>query len=118
MSRQSIDSAQTFVLDRAANVGRRAPYSRRSQMELQIEVLHAVYRGRDSPSRIVYAANLSYDRVLKCIRFLEERGLIAKKDDGQGSPRYRVTQKGAEVIGHFARIRSALASTAKASPQT
>ncbi|MCJ7608544.1 winged helix-turn-helix domain-containing protein [Candidatus Bathyarchaeota archaeon] len=79
MSRQTIDSPQTIVLGRAAMVGRRAPYARRSQMELQVEVLHAIYRGRDSPSRIVYAANLSYDRVLKCIRFLEERSLIAKR---------------------------------------
>jgi len=116
MSRQTIDSPQTIVLGRAARVGRRAPYARRSQMELQVEVLHAIYRGRDSPSRIVYAANLSYDRVLKCIRFLEERSLIAKKEGEQGSPRYRVTEKGTEVIGHFTRIRSALASTAKTSP--
>jgi predicted transcriptional regulator len=38
---------------------------RRSRIELYVDILHAITNGRESPARIVYAANLSYDRVVK-----------------------------------------------------
>jgi predicted transcriptional regulator len=50
---------------------------RRSRLELYLDVLKAIHQGRQAPSRVVYAANLSYDRVINCINFLIDQNLIA-----------------------------------------
>jgi len=79
---------------------------RRSRVELYIDVLRAIYNGRRSPSRIVYTANLSYDRVMRCIDFLEEQGLIQRAEDEK--KRYMVTEKGRDVIQYFSEVETAL----------
>ena len=83
------------------------PKYRRSRIELYVDVLMAIYNGRRSPSRIVYAANLSYDRVMKCINFLEEQGLVLKAEDEKRKS-YTVTDRGKEVIKYFNEIETAL----------
>jgi predicted transcriptional regulator len=83
------------------------PNFRRSKIELYVDVLRAVYNGRRSPSRVVYAANLSYDRVMKCIDFLLEQGLV-KRIDEEERKRYVVTERGKEVVRYFDEVESAL----------
>ena len=81
---------------------------RRSRIELLVDVLRAIYKGRRSPSRVVYAAKLSYDRVVKHITFLEEQGLIQRLE-GQ-KKRYEITGRGADVIKYFDEIETNLFS--------
>jgi len=80
---------------------------RRSKIELYIDVLRAVYNGRGSPSRIVYAANLSYDRVIRCIDFLEEQGLLQRIEE-EKKKRYMATERGKEVIQYFSEVETSL----------
>lgn len=79
---------------------------RRSRIELLVDVLRAIYKGRRSPSRVVYAARLSYDRVVKYITFLEEQGLVQRLE-GQ-KKRYEITGRGADVIKYFDEIETNL----------
>ena len=80
---------------------------RRSRIELYIDVLQSIANGRESPSRIVYAANLSYDRVIKCLEFLEQQSLIQRVENTK-KRRYKVMPKGVEVIRYFNEVHSAL----------
>lgn len=79
---------------------------RRSRIELYVDVLRAIHNGRKSPSRVVYSANLSYDRVTRCIDFLEEQGLV-ERSEGKKKV-YAVTEKGKEVIKYFDEVENSL----------
>jgi predicted transcriptional regulator len=79
---------------------------RRSKIELYVDVLRAILNGRKSPSRIVYAANLSYDRVIRCINFLEEQGLVQKLDEVKKG--YTATDRGREIVQYFDEIETKL----------
>lgn len=83
------------------------PTYRRSRIELYVDVLRAIYNGRVSPSRIVYAANLSYDRVVRCLKFLEDQDLV-QKVEGIKKKRYRITERGCEVIKYFNEVETYL----------
>lgn len=80
---------------------------RRSRIELYVDILQAITNGRESPARIVYAANLSYDRVVKCLEFLEEQGLIQRSAETK-KRRYKITSKGMDVVRYFAEVQTAL----------
>jgi len=55
---------------------------------------------------MVYAANLSYDRVIRCVNFLEEQGLVEKVEgDRKG---YVVTDRGKEVVQYFDEVETSL----------
>jgi predicted transcriptional regulator len=80
---------------------------RRSRVELYVDILQAIANGRESPARIVYAANLSYDRVVKCLDFLEEQSLIQRSSDTD-KRRYKVMSKGMDVLRYFGVVQTAL----------
>ncbi len=79
---------------------------RRSRIELYVDVLRAIDNGRRSPSRMVYAANLSYDRVIRCLNFLEEQSLI-QRIEGKDK-RFTMTERGREVIKYFDEVETSL----------
>jgi predicted transcriptional regulator len=79
---------------------------RRSRIELYVDILQAIANGRESPARIVYAANLSYDRVVRHLSFLTEQKL-ADRIEGK-KKRFRITERGLEVIRYFKEVEAAL----------
>lgn len=79
---------------------------RRSRIELCIDVLRAIYDGRRSPSHVVYAANLSYDRVTRYINYLEDKGLVQRITDKRKM--YEITERGREVIHQFDDVEASL----------
>lgn len=81
---------------------------RRSRIELYVDILQAIANGRESPAKIVYAANLSYDRVIKCLNFLEEQNLVQRVENAKKKRRYSITSKGMDVIRYFTEVQSAL----------
>jgi len=81
---------------------------RRSRIELYVDILQAIANGRESPAKVVYAANLSYDRVIKCIAFLEEQNLVQRTENANKKRRYKITPKGMEVVRYFTEVQSAL----------
>lgn len=83
-------------------------------MELYIDVLRAINNGRKSPSKIVNYANLSYDRVIKCVNFLEEKTLVKSIDNTR--KRYAVTDKGKEVLYYFENIKRNMMLPSKEMP--
>ena len=80
---------------------------RRSRIELYVDVLRAIANGRESPARIVYAANLSYDRVVRSLNFLAEQELVIKNIEGK-KKRYAITEKGMDVVRYFNEVETAI----------
>jgi len=78
--------------------------TRRSKLDIQLEVLKAVRAGVDKPTRIMYASNISWNPVKKILDRLVDRGLLSViTDNGETRPkrRYQITEKGISVITYF-----------------
>jgi predicted transcriptional regulator len=74
----------------------------RSQMKIYVDIMRVIQReeNRAKPTRILYGANLSYDRLLKHLDELKTLGVIeeiVESDDRF----YGLTQKGIEFLNQF-----------------
>ena len=88
--------------------------TRRSQMEILLDILEAVAGGRQKPTHIMYRANLSWSRLTKHLDLLSRQGLLVKAEvDGT---LYRITQRGKEVLEYSNRVRSELHARKRAFP--
>ena len=56
------------------------------------------------PTRILYGANLSHDRLVKYLEELESLGVI--QEAGTEDKVYSLTQKGTEFLNNFRRVES------------
>jgi predicted transcriptional regulator len=79
----------------------------RSQMRIYVDIMRVIQRedNRAKPTRILYGANLSHDRLLKYLEELKSHGVIeevANEDDRF----YTLTQKGIEFMNQFRAIES------------
>lgn len=77
----------------------------RSQMRIYVDVMRVIQRedNRAKPTRILYGANLSHDRLIKYLEELKTLGVIeevANEDDRF----YKLTQKGIEFLNQFRAI--------------
>jgi len=76
----------------------------RSQMRIYVDIMRVIQRenNRAKPTRILYGANLSHDRLLK---YLEELKTLDVIEETDGDERlYNLTQKGIEFLNEFIRI--------------
>ena len=77
---------------------------RRSKLELQLIILSAIEDGVDKPTRIMYAANMSWKPVQKILSRLVEQGLIVVMTNSkreQSKRRYVITEKGSKILTFF-----------------
>jgi len=82
---------------------------RRSKLEIMLKVLEAVREGVDKPTRIMYAANMSWNPTQEVLARLVEDGLIRVTEEPGGrrkKNRYEITEKGANVIRYFHGMKS------------
>ena len=78
--------------------------SRRSKLDIQLEVLKAVREGVDKPTRIMYSANMSWNPVRKILDSLVKGGLLSVISNTVGNRakrRYEITEKGVSVLNYF-----------------
>jgi predicted transcriptional regulator len=70
----------------------------RSKLKIYIDILLAVEaEGNAKPTRVLYRANLSYDRLTKYLDELIARGLL-QENHASESRYYAITKKGKEFI--------------------
>ncbi len=77
---------------------------RRSKLEIMLTVLGAVKSGIDKPTRIMYAANMSWNPTQKILKKLVLEGhleVIEEPSIQRAKKRYIITEKGASVIRYF-----------------
>jgi predicted transcriptional regulator len=74
----------------------------RSQMRIYVDIMRVVQREENhaKPTRILYGANLSHDRLVKHLDELKALGVIEEVPDGDDRF-YRLTQKGIEFMNQF-----------------
>ena len=79
---------------------------RRSKLEATLTILSAIMDGVDKPTRIMYAANMSWKPTQRILSHLVEQGLILEvlNTKGRQSRRlYQITEKGEKVLDYFER---------------
>jgi predicted transcriptional regulator len=84
---------------------------RRSQLEIRLNILSAVRDGVDKPTRIMYAANMSWKPVQRILSHLVEQGLLEVRmntESRQSKKRYALTDKGANVLDYFEKAKEIL----------
>ncbi len=74
----------------------------RSQMRIYVDVMRVIQRedNRAKPTRILYGANLSHDRLLKYLEELKTLGVIEEVVN-ENDRFYKLTQKGIEFLNEF-----------------
>jgi len=85
--------------------------SRRSQLEIRLNILSAVKDGVDKPTRIMYAANMSWRPVQKTLSNLVEQGLLERQvniESSKSKTRYVITEKGIHVLDYFKKAKEIL----------
>ncbi len=81
--------------------------TRRSQMEIYIDILKAISDGRQKPTHIMYRANLSWARLKKHLNFLMKQDLLTTSTADAGVI-FNITVKGKEVLGYFRKLEGEL----------
>ncbi len=77
---------------------------RRSKLEIRLKILAAVKQGVDKPTRIMYAANMSWKPVQRILSHLVEQGLLLEllnTESRQSKRLYRITEKGEKILDYF-----------------
>lgn len=73
----------------------------RSALRIYLDILETVHQeGETKPTRILYKANLSHDRLVKYIGELVSKGLLEEKQDGENRY-YLLTSAGLEFINEL-----------------
>jgi len=82
--------------------------SRRSKLEIYLDVLSTIKGGTEKPTSIMYEANLSWRPLKKILAHMVSQTLVeeidmtrARRRDKRTSRCYRLTQKGESVIRYF-----------------
>jgi len=77
----------------------------RGRLRIWADVLHVVKaEGAAKPTRILYGANLSHERLTKYLDELEAKGLLRHVDEGERST-YSLTPEGEAFLGEYARLK-------------
>jgi len=77
---------------------------RRTKLEVILTILSNIMNGLDKPTRIMYAANMSWAPTQKILSSMVEQDLIKvsiNTKNGRSKKRYVITEKGIKVIDYF-----------------
>lgn len=78
----------------------------RSALKIYLDILVTVRdEGNTRPTRILYRANLSHDRLVRYMSELSSKGLVDERQDDDGKF-YVLTQKGLEFINQVKRAEA------------
>jgi predicted transcriptional regulator len=80
----------------------------RSKMRILADMMSAIQsEGEDGagPTKILYAANLSHDRLTQYLDELIEKDLIKEENPESENRIYRITEKGREFLKEFVRMK-------------
>jgi predicted transcriptional regulator len=78
----------------------------RSQLRIYVDIMRVIQRERNEakPTRILYGANLSHDRLVKYLEELKTLDVI--QETGTDDKVYSLTQKGVEFLNNFRKVES------------
>jgi predicted transcriptional regulator len=74
--------------------------SKRSRIEIYLEVLQTIKKGINKPTRIMYSTNLSWKPLMQVLDAMKKQGLITLERQKRHAA-YRITEKGMNVLNYF-----------------
>jgi len=80
-------------------------------LDIVLNVLSAVRDGVDKPTRIMYAANLSWKPTQRILRSLVEQEFLREIENSSSKrtkKRYEITEKGVNLVRYFERAKDLL----------
>ncbi|MGD0146784.1 MAG: winged helix-turn-helix domain-containing protein [Nitrososphaerales archaeon] len=83
--------------------------TRRSELEIKMDVLSVVGRGIDRPTQIMYKANLSWIALQSNLKSLVKSNFLREEDLGSRK-RYELTQHGFDVLGTYKQVVDAMSA--------
>lgn len=81
--------------------------SRRSELEIKMDVLRVVGSGIDKPTQVMYKANLSWIALQSNLKSLVTSGFLREESLGNRK-RYEITQRGYEILSSFQKVLEAM----------
>ncbi len=77
----------------------------RSKTRIYADILASLlkHEGKSGPTRILYGANLSYDRLMKHLHQLIELGLVEEEKD-ESETIFKLTDKGRKFTLEFVKV--------------
>ncbi len=81
--------------------------SKRSRLEIYVDVLKTIKKGTHKPTRIMYRTNLSWKPLMKVLGSLADQGLITVGKEGNHKL-YEITEKGKNVLQYFSRAMESI----------
>ena len=79
------------------------PSSRRSLLQIRMEILRVVMNGSGKPTQIMYRANLSWTVLQSQLRAFVTSGLLTVVDYGSRR-RYEITSRGVDMVKSYERV--------------
>ncbi|MCK5150289.1 MAG: hypothetical protein KAQ65_00550 [Candidatus Thorarchaeota archaeon] len=79
----------------------------RSKVRILADMMRAIQgEGEDGagPTKILYAANLSHDRLTQYLEELVSKELIQEADENESNKSYLLTEKGREFLNEYKKI--------------
>jgi predicted transcriptional regulator len=84
--------------------------SKRSKLEIYIDILSAIKKGIYKPTKIMYRTNLSWKPLMEILDSLVGQELIKVKEDDEHKI-YEITEKGKNVLEYFSRAMQSIEIT-------
>ena len=89
------------ILAASANVdSSKVRSSRRSQLEIRMDILRSILEGAEGPTQIMYNANLSWTLLCDQLETLGRQGFVGEKDVGSRK-KFSLTDKGIEIVSVY-----------------
>jgi predicted transcriptional regulator len=83
--------------------------NRRSKLEIYVDIMEEIRNGTILPTRIMYAANLSWKPLQQILKSLVTQELIeectAEEGDKRTKKAYHLTEKGLNVLHYFRKAK-------------
>ena len=74
--------------------------SKRSRVEIYLEVLQTIKKGINKPTRIMYSTNLSWKPLMQVLDAMMKQDLITLERQKRHVA-YKITEKGINVLNYF-----------------
>ncbi len=81
--------------------------SKRSKLEIYLDVLKTIRKGTCKPTRIMYRTNLSWKPLMDVLVSLETQGLIVVRSEGNHKF-YEISDKGKNVLQYFSKAMESI----------
>jgi predicted transcriptional regulator len=79
----------------------------RSKVRIMVDMMRTIQNESEEgagPTKILYAANLSHDRLTQYLDELLEKELVSAMENDDGSRIYFLTEKGREFLREFVKV--------------